>query len=83
MDNTNKESRSRGGTWLVVGVLLVMLGLSVAVLYVGWSSPDDNAATPLSFGGYVAMTLGILTTLALGVGLMSLMYYSNRHGNDL
>jgi hypothetical protein len=32
--------------------------------------------------GYVAMTLGIVATLALGVGLMALMYYSNRSGRD-
>jgi len=32
--------------------------------------------------GYVAMTLGVVATLALGVGLMALMYYSNRSGRD-
>ena len=30
----------------------------------------------------LAMTLGIIATLALGVGLMALMYYSNRSGRD-
>ncbi len=32
--------------------------------------------------GYVAMALGIVATLALGIGLMALMYYSNRSGRD-
>jgi hypothetical protein len=31
---------------------------------------------------YVAMGLGILFSLVLGVGLMGLMFYSHRHGYD-
>jgi hypothetical protein len=32
--------------------------------------------------GYVAMAFGIVATLALGIGLMSLVFYSNRKGHD-
>lgn len=76
-----KESR-RGGTWLIVVVLLVILALSIVVLYVGWEIADDAGGMAMSTSGYVAMALGIVATLALGIGLMALVFYSNRHGDD-
>jgi hypothetical protein len=33
-------------------------------------------------GGYVAIALGILAAVALGVGLMARMFFSNRSGRD-
>ena len=36
----------------------------------------------MSTAGYIAMALGILVTLGLGVGLMALVFYSNREGHD-
>jgi hypothetical protein len=36
----------------------------------------------MSTAGYVAMALGIIVTLALGMGLMALVFYSNREGHD-
>ena len=32
--------------------------------------------------GYVAMILGIVFSLAVGFGLMALLFYSSRHGYD-
>jgi hypothetical protein len=32
--------------------------------------------------GYIAMTLGIVFSLAVGFGLMTLLFYSSRHGYD-
>jgi len=82
MANETRPSR-RTGTWLVVAVLMAILALSVVLLYVGWVLPDDTPGQAMSSGGYVAMVFGIVATLALGVGLMSLVFYSNRHGDDL
>lgn len=80
----SKEARTGrpAETWLVVGILLFLLGLAVALLYVGWWSNDSDPASAMTFSGYVAMTFGIVVTLVLGVGLMSLIYFSNRHGRD-
>jgi hypothetical protein len=36
----------------------------------------------MSGHGYAAMALGIIFSLALGFGLMALMFYSSRHGFD-
>jgi hypothetical protein len=35
-----------------------------------------------SGAGYLAMTLGVVATLALGVGLMALMYHGNLSDRD-
>ena len=76
------KERRHGGTWLIVAVLVAILALAVAILYVGWGIADDDGGMAMSTNGYVAMTLGIVATLALGIGLMALIFYSNRHGND-
>jgi hypothetical protein len=36
----------------------------------------------MSTTGWIAMVFGILVTLALGTGLMALIFYSSRHGRD-
>jgi len=76
------KPRSRLGTWLVLAALIGLLGLAVAELYIGWTPGEDDVGTGVSGAGYVAMTFGILATLALGVGLMALMFFSHRSGRD-
>lgn len=56
-------------------ILLTALVMAVEI----WSSAWD---TSMSVHGYIAMGLGVLVTLALGGGLMALVFYSNRHGYD-
>jgi hypothetical protein len=41
---------------------------------------DDGP--PIPTAGYVAMGLGILFSLLVGIGLMALIFYSHRHGYD-
>jgi hypothetical protein len=36
----------------------------------------------MSLAGYLSLVLGGLATLALGMGLMALVFYSNREGFD-
>ncbi|SJZ30497.1 hypothetical protein SAMN02745126_00028 [Enhydrobacter aerosaccus] len=74
--------RRRSGTWLTIIVLGGLLLLALAILYVGMMPLEGEQGTPMSVSGYVAMVLGILATLGLGIGLMSLVFYSNRHGRD-
>jgi len=75
----DSKSKQGWGSWLVLGVLIGLLCLAIVVLYVSWDPEQSGAMTG---AGYVAMTLGIVATLALGVGLMALMYYSSRSGRD-
>ena len=66
-------------TWIVAALAaaaIVGVGTAVAGL---WREVGD---AEISAAGWVAMGLGILLTLGLGVGLMALVFFSNRHGYD-
>jgi hypothetical protein len=70
--------RSRGN-WVAamiaaVGVLAVGIVIASA-----WTAIGDSE---ISGAGWLAMTLGVTVTLALGVALMALVFISNRRGYD-
>jgi hypothetical protein len=67
-----------GITALVVA-LFALLGASLWWAFGLWTSLED-ASMPA--GIYVAMAGGILFSLLVGVGLMALVFYSNRAGYD-
>ena len=67
----------RAGTWTILTALAILLAIAFYVLVEGWSAAGDPTSE-ISTAGYVAMALGILVTLALGMGLMALIFYSNR-----
>ena len=69
-----------GGTIIILVAMLGLLVLAGVFLYVGWGAPEGGSQ--MSTGGYIAMALGTVVTMALGAGLMFLMFYSNRHGRD-
>jgi hypothetical protein len=82
MTDSKPKQKSGWGSWLVLAVLVGLLGLAIAVLYVGWQPGEDDVGGAMSGAGYAAMVLGIVATLALGIGLMALVFYSNRSGRD-
>jgi hypothetical protein len=73
-----KQTRALGTIALLVP-LLGILAVSIWFSAQGWMSVE-GAAIPLA--GYVAMAAGIFFTLVVGIGLMSLVFYSRRHGYD-
>lgn len=68
------------GTILALAVLIGLLLMAIVFMAVGWDAPEGG--TPMSTTGWVAMILGVVVTLALGIGLMVLMFYGSRHGRD-
>lgn len=59
------------------------LGLFAFVMLAIWATTDlFSGSEVLSIHGWIAMFLGIAVTSALGVGLMSLVFYSNRAHHD-
>lgn len=72
----------RGGTILVMIVLLGLLALAIYMGVAGWNMGSDGTGQEMSTAGYIAMALGVVVTLALGAGLMALMYYSSKHDRD-
>jgi hypothetical protein len=73
------SSRMGAGSWTILIVLFSLLAATSVIVYLGWTLASD-ADVPAS--GYVAMVLGVIVSLAVGFGLMSLIFYSSRKGYD-
>jgi hypothetical protein len=67
------------GTIALIIVLFVMLGATAWYAARTWIAVSGP---PMPATGYVAMALGVVFSLLVGVGLMSLLFYSSRHGYD-
>lgn len=63
----------------VIAVLGVLLIAAVTVAVVIWQQLEGAT---LSVGGMIALVLGVVLSLALGGGLMFLVFYSSRKGYD-
>jgi hypothetical protein len=67
------------GIAVLVTALLALLGASLWYALGLWMALEE-ADLPVSI--YIAMAGGILFSLAVGIGLMALVFYSNRAGYD-
>jgi len=65
-------------TWSIVAMLSAFLVAAAVIGYLGWTSVETSVPT----SGYVAMALGVIFSLVVGVGLMTLVFYSSRKGYD-
>ncbi|TCU72566.1 hypothetical protein EDE08_105428 [Bradyrhizobium sp. R2.2-H] len=70
--------QSKLGRWLVIVVLCAMLVGAVVLGYLGWVSTDIEVPA----AGYLALVLGVMFSLVVGIGLMTLVFYSSRKGYD-
>jgi hypothetical protein len=62
---------------VVIAVAVVLIvGVVVAIL---WAGIGDSNISP---AGWIAMGLGVIASLALGAGLMALVFISSRRGYD-
>ena len=66
-------------TWAAVAAAAVAVLAVAAVVVLLW---NQLGASQISVAGWLAMIFGVIATLALGIGLMTLMYISNRRGYD-
>jgi hypothetical protein len=67
------------GSWTILIVLLLLLAGTFVIVYFGWKLANG---TDVPASGYVAMVFGVLISLAVGFGLMALIFYSSRKGYD-
>lgn len=65
----------------IVALILSAAAL-IAVSYWGLTVLVATQGVELSLHGKIAMGLGIVFTMAVGFGLMALLFYSNRGGHD-
>ena len=66
------------GSWTIIVVLLALLAAAVGFAYLGWTL--GAGSMPVSL--IIPMVLGVVFSLAVGVGLMALVFYSSRKGYD-
>ncbi len=66
-------------TWVALGAGAGAVFAVVAVVAELWSGIGD---TEISLAGALAMICGVVVALALGIGLMSLVFLSSRRGYD-
>lgn len=69
----------RGDNRIIVAVVGVFVLALIAIGVYAWQT---LGASEMTAQGYVALGLGILGTAGLGIGLMGLVFYSNRYGYD-
>ena len=70
---------NRKSTWIAVAVAVAVVIVVIMMMASVWTGLGDAG---ISEGGWVALVLGVVFTLALGVGLMALVFISNRRGFD-
>ena len=64
---------------------IALVGALIAVVIVAWVSVYNWGVignSGIDLNGWIALTLGVFVTLAVGVGLMALVFISNRRGYD-
>jgi hypothetical protein len=77
-DNNSKTPLSVAG-WVALVVLLGFFFVSLWYAVRVWSA---MAGVHISGFGWTFLVLGIVVTIALGAGLMALVFYSARHDMD-
>lgn len=66
-------------SWLaaaIAGVVVLVIGFFIAAQWAGIGDSEISGA------GWLAMGFGVIVTLALGIGLMALVFISSRRGYD-
>jgi cytoskeletal protein RodZ len=82
MDGPGAPSPKTKGRFGTIALVVALLGLLIAASWFavrGWTAIEGP---PMPGAGYVAMTIGVVFSLLLGVALMTLLFYSSRHGYD-
>jgi ABC-type multidrug transport system permease subunit len=65
-----RRSKLRVGPTIAVGALTLVLCVSISLLYVGW-----QPGSSLSLTGFIAMALGLLAAIMLGIGIVLLIHH--------
>src|SRR5215468_11646691 len=81
-DRPNAPTPNRFDRLGTVVLVVALLGLLIAATLFAVRSWTSIEGPPLPEVGYVAMTIGVVFSLMIGFALMTLLFYSSRHGYD-
>jgi hypothetical protein len=76
------KGRKEVGMRRLVGFSLACLGFIALILLVVLFMGGFELLSGVGVHGWIAFTLGVVVTSALGVVLMALVFHSNRSGQD-
>jgi hypothetical protein len=79
MTRPTTKTGARIGAAVLAAALFGILAMSVWYATRAWTWVDGP---PMPAQGYVAMISGVIFSVALGCGLMALVFYSSRYGYD-
>jgi hypothetical protein len=65
--------------WLAIAIAVAAVATIAVIAGVFW---EELGAAQISAAGWLALCLGVVLTLALGCGLMALVFISSRRGYD-
>ena len=77
-DKDGKSPLSAAG-WIALAILLGFLLVSLWYAVQVWTA---MSGVHMSGWGWTFLILGVVVTVALGAGLMALVFYSSRHDMD-
>jgi hypothetical protein len=77
-DSAKRKKPMGSGGWIVAAILGAVFGVAVWFAFRGWTMVPGAITTR----GYVIMILGLALVVALGAGLMALLFWSHRKGYD-
>ena len=66
-------------SWVAAAIAGAIVLVIAFVIAAEWTGIGDSE---ISGAGWLAMGLGVIVTLALGIGLMALVFISSRRGYD-
>ena len=78
----NAPMPNRFGRLGTIVLVVVLFGLLIAAILFAVRSFTSLEGPPMPEVGYVAMTIGVVFSLLVGITLMTLLFYSSRHGYD-
>jgi hypothetical protein len=82
MDAPGAPSPKKTSMVGTIALVVVLIALLVAASWFAVRSWTSIEGPPMPQVGYVAMMIGVVFSLLLGVALMTLLFYSSRHGYD-
>jgi hypothetical protein len=76
---TRGKNRLPTAGWIALAVLAGFFGLSLWYAVKVWTA---MSGVHMSGFGWAFLVLGVVVTIAVGAGLMALVFYSSRHDYD-
>ncbi|HZH84500.1 MAG TPA: hypothetical protein VFD87_15220 [Phototrophicaceae bacterium] len=79
MTDEQHQTRLSTAGWFALCVLIGLLAIGIWYGVASWRALGD---VEISAFGWIALIAGSLITVAVGTGLMALVFYSSRHDMD-